>query len=80
MCLNLLTTLEHNQMRLCLRDSFTEKNTRGNGSSAKLPRVRTAIGKKSFAYQGALIFIDLDKSLRDERSLLKFKEKISSAY
>ncbi len=29
----------------------------------------------SLVYQGALIFNDLDKSLRDERSLLKFKEK-----
>ena len=56
------------------------KNTRGNGSFAKLPKVRTAIGKKSFSYQGALVFNDLKKSLRDERSLLKFKEKLNSVY
>ena len=43
--------------------------------------IRTATGKKSFAYQGgALMFNDLDKSLRDERSLLKFKERISNAH
>ena len=56
------------------------KNARGNRSFAKLSKVRTAIGKKSFARQGALMFNDLKKSLRDERSLLKFKEKLNSVY
>ena len=41
------------------------KNTRGNGSHVKLPKVRTAFGTKSFAYQGARIFNDLNKCLLD---------------
>ena len=57
-----------------------QKNTRGDASFVKLPKVRTSFGKKPFAYQGALMFNELDKSLRDERSLLKFKEKIGKAY
>ena len=57
-----------------------QKNTRGNGLFVKLPKARTSFGKESFAYQGALMFNQLDKSLRDERSLFKFKEKISEVY
>ena len=54
-----------------------DKNTRGNGSSVTLPKIRTTFGKKSFAYQGAVIYNQLDKSLRDEISLLRFKSEIS---
>ena len=57
-----------------------QKNTRGNGLFVKLPKVHTSFGKNSFAYQRALMFNELDKSLRNERSLLKFKEKISEVY
>ena len=53
------------------------KNTCGNGSRLPLPKIRTSIGKKSFAYQGAMIYNQLNKSLRDETSLLRFKNRIN---
>ena len=51
-------------------------NTRGNGSCVVLPKMRIETGKKSLAYQGARIFNRLEKTIRDERSLLLFKEKL----
>ena len=53
------------------------KNTRGNGLRLSFPKIRTSIGKKSFAYQGAMIYNQLNKSLRDETSLLRFKNRIN---
>ena len=53
-----------------------EKNTRGNQSLLKLPTSRTESGRKRFAIQGALIFNDLAKDIRDEKSLLRFKSKL----
>ena len=53
-----------------------EINTRGNGSCVVLPKMRTETGKKSFAYQGARVFNRLEKTIRDEISLLLFKEKL----
>ena len=49
----------------------------GDGSCVFLPKIRTSIGKRSFAYQGAMIYNDSDKSLRDETSLMRFRNKIS---
>ena len=45
------------------------KNTRGNESYVLLSKIRISIGRKSLAYQGATIFNQLDKSLRDQTSL-----------
>ena len=53
-----------------------EKNTRGNQSLLKLPKSRTESGRKRFAIQWALIFNDLAKDIRDEKSLLRFKSKL----
>ena len=41
-----------------------------------LPKMRTETGKKSFAYQGARIFNRLEKTTRDEKSILLFKGKL----
>ena len=38
-------------------------NTRGNGSYVFLPKMRTETGKKIFAYQGACIYNQLEKSI-----------------
>ena len=73
-------TETHSDSEIRFERLVHQKNTRGNGSFVKLPKVRTSFGKKSFAYLGALMFNELDKSLRDERSLLKFKEKISEVH
>ena len=41
-----------------------------------LPKMFTETGKKSFAYQGARIFNRLEKTTRDEISILLFKKKL----
>ena len=51
-----------------------EKNTRGNNSLLKIPKVRTEVGRKTFAFQGARRFNQLDASARNETSILKFKK------
>ena len=52
------------------------KDTRGNGSQLKLPKVKTEAGRKTCAFQGALIFNGLPASIRDERYFLTFKRKM----
>ena len=74
MFLNHLTILEHNLI-VKLERLVHQKNTRENEPFVNLPKVHTSFGKKSFAYHGALMFNELDKSPRDERSLLELKEK-----
>ena len=51
-------------------------NTRDNGSYVFLPKMRTETGKKSFVYQGACIYSRLEKSIREETSILLFKKKL----
>ena len=53
-----------------------EINTRGNGSCVLLPKMCTETGEKSFAYQRAHIFNRLEKTARDEISIVLFKEKL----
>ena len=38
-----------------------------------LPKIRTESGKKTFAYQGAILFNKLPSDLKTEKSLLRFK-------
>ena len=52
------------------------KNTRGNNSLLRLPKARTEAGRKRFAIQAALIYNNLTKDIRDEKSLLNFKKKV----
>ena len=54
------------------------KDTRGNGSRLILPKVKTEVGRKTFAFQGALIFNGLPASIRDERYFVTSKRKIKS--
>ena len=54
------------------------KDTRGNGSRLIFPKVRTEAGRKTFAFQGALIVNGLPASIRDERYFLTFKRKIKN--
>ena len=48
---------------------------RGNNSLLKLLRVKTKSGRKRFKYQGALIYNALSADVRDESSVLKFRNK-----
>ena len=54
------------------------KATRGNNSVLKLLRVKTESGRKSFKYQGALIYNALSADVKDESSVLKFRNKIKT--
>ena len=53
------------------------KDTRGNNSSLVLPSIRTEAGKRMVAFQGAQIFNKFPKDIRDESSLVLFKQKLS---
>ena len=68
----------HNLLPKSLNSYFKkrhhEMNTRGNGSHVFLPRMRTETGKKSLVYQGECIYTRLEKSIRDETSILLFKK------
>jgi hypothetical protein len=50
------------------------KNTRGDGCSLVIPRVKTEVGRKTFKFQGSLLFNKLPKELTTEKSVVtKFK-------
>ena len=53
-------------------------NTRGK-SNFYLPRVRRNYGKQGLLYQGIAEWNSLDKSIRDMRSLLIFKQALKTA-
>ena len=57
------------------------KNTRGDGSSKSKPsisRVKTEIGRKTFKFQGSLLFNKLPKDLKTEKSIVIFKQKLKA--
>ena len=53
-----------------------EINIRGNGSFVALPKIETETGKKSFVHQGDSIFNRIEKIIRDDISILRFKKKV----
>ena len=54
------------------------KCTRGNNKNIAIPKIRTEAGKKTFAYQGAIIFNKLSSDLKTEQSLLRFKHNCNN--
>ena len=48
-------------------------NTRNNGCSLKLPKAKLEFGRRSFAFQGALVYNTLPRHLRNLNSRLLFK-------
>ena len=54
------------------------KDTRGNGSRLVLPKVKTESGRKTFAFQGAMIFNGLPTNLMKEPYFVNFKRKIDT--
>ena len=54
------------------------KDTQGNGSRLILPKVKAEAGRKTFAFQGALIFNGLPARIRDEHYFLTLKRKIKN--
>jgi hypothetical protein len=56
------------------------KNTRGDGCSLVVPRVKTEAGRKTFKFQGSLLFNKLPKELKTEKSVVVFKQKLKQFY
>ena len=48
-------------------------STRGNGSRLIIPKTNIEAGRRSFSVQGALLFNELPEKLRNEKSLIGFK-------
>ena len=55
-------------------------NTRGNTSLLCLLNVKTEIFRKSVHYQGAAFFNKLQRELREELSILRFRNKLRDYY
>ncbi len=62
---------------------FTRKshnvNTRGNNKILVFPKVRTETGRKTFSFQGAKVFNNLQDYLKSETSYLRFKAQSHKA-
>ena len=55
-------------------------NTRNNGCSLKLPQAKLEFGRRSFAFQGALVYNTLPRHLRNLNSRLLFKSKLKEVF
>jgi hypothetical protein len=54
------------------------KNTRGDGCSLIVPRIKTEAGRKTFLkFQGCKLFNELAKEMKTEKSIVRFKRKLS---
>ena len=51
-------------------------NTKNNGCSLKLPKAKLEFGRRSFAFQGALVNNTLPRNLRNLNSRLLFKSNL----
>ena len=71
-CLNGLVP---NQFNGIFNKFSHQKETRGNNSKLRLPKVKTESGRKMLLFQGALVFNQLPEDLRNETSLLHFKQR-----
>ena len=70
----------HDSCPPSLRSMFVRfdhgKDTRGNGSRLVLPKVKTETGRKTFAFQGVMIFNGLPTDIMNEPYFVKFKRNI----
>ena len=80
MCINLYNVhLRHNTIPI-LKVLEHGKNTRGDGCSLVVPRVKTEAGRKTFKFQGSLLFNKLPKELKTEKSVVVFQQKLKQFY
>ena len=56
------------------------KNTRNNGYSVCLPRIRTEYARKGFFFMGARTFNELPLTARMSDNVLAFREIIDNIY
>ena len=52
------------------------KNTRGDGCSLIVPRIKTEAGRKIFKFQGCNLFNELPKDMKSEKSIVRLKGKL----
>ena len=55
-------------------------NTRNNGCSLKLPKAKLEFGRRSFAFQGPLVYNTLLRHLRNLNSRLLFKSNLKEFF
>ena len=55
-------------------------NTRNNGCSLKLPKAKLEFGRRSFAFQGALVYNTLPRHLRNLNSRFLFKSNLKEFF
>ena len=55
-------------------------NTRNNGCSLKLPKAKLEFGRRSFAFQGAIVYNTLPRHLRNLNSRFLFKINIKELF
>ena len=55
-------------------------NTRNNGCSLKLPKAKLEFGRRSFAFQGALVYNTLPRHLRTVNSRFLFKSNLKQFF
>ena len=55
-------------------------NTRNNGFSLKLPKAKLEFGRRSFAFQGALVYNTLPRHLRSLNSRVLFKSNLKTFF
>jgi len=55
-------------------------NTRNNGCSLKLPKAKLEFGRRSFAFQGALVYNTLPRHLRNLNSMFLFKSNLKEFF
>ena len=55
-------------------------NTRNNGCSLKLPKTKLEFGRRSFAFQGALVYNTLPRHLRTVNSRFLFKSNLKQFF
>ena len=54
------------------------KNTRGDCNSLVIPKVKTEVGRKTFKFQGTLLFNNLPNDLKTEKSIVVFKYRLKA--
>ena len=57
-----------------------KKNTRGNGITVKLPKVKHEACKKSFYFNGGKTFNELPRYIREQDTVKKFQHCLETYY
>ncbi len=71
-------------LQACISSYFDRlqhaKNTRNNGTSVRIPKIRLESTKHAFYYNGAIEFYKLPHDIRAIYSLMLFKRKLKEHF